>query len=54
MENLVKGLEVAKLFKGRSKSTQFGHADWFVGALMELAIVFLRGVTDFLVTRGPR
>ena len=43
MENLVKGLEVAKLFKGRSKSSQFGCADWFVGELTALAVVFCVG-----------
>ena len=39
MENLVKGQEVAKSFKGRSKSSQFGRADRFVGELMALAVV---------------
>jgi CHASE2 domain-containing sensor protein len=45
---------VAKLSIGRSKSSQFWRADWFVGVLVVLAVIFLHGLTDFFGTLERR
>lgn len=37
-----------------SKRPQLWHADWFVGVLVVLAVLFLHGVTDFSGTRARR
>ena len=45
---------MAKLSIGRSKSSQFWRADWFVGVLVVLAVIFLHGLTDFFGTLERR
>ncbi|WP_309678053.1 serine/threonine-protein kinase [Polaromonas sp.] len=39
---------------GRGKAGQFWRADWFVGVLVVLAVLFLHGVTDFSGTLERR
>ena len=45
---------MAKSSIGRSKSSQFWRADWFVGVLVVLAVIFLHGLTDFFGTLERR
>ena len=45
---------MAKSSNGRGKSIQFWRADWFVGVLVVLAVLFLQGLTDFFGTLERR
>jgi len=45
---------VAKSSIGRSKSSQFWRADWFVGVLVVLAVFLLHSFTDFFGTLERR
>ena len=38
---------MAKSSNGRGSSIEFWRADWFVGVLVVLAVLFLQGLTDF-------
>ena len=49
--NQDKGREVAKTSR---KLSQFWRADWFVGVLVVLAVLFLHGLTDFFGTLERR
>jgi CHASE2 domain-containing sensor protein/tRNA A-37 threonylcarbamoyl transferase component Bud32 len=49
--NQDKGREVAKSSR---KLSQFWRADWFVGVLVVLAVLFLHGLTDFFGTLERR
>ncbi|MCZ8285414.1 MAG: CHASE2 domain-containing protein, partial [Bacteroidia bacterium] len=49
--NQDKGWEVAKSSR---KLSQFWRADWFVGVLVVLAVLFLHGLTDFFGTLERR
>ena len=49
-----KGRDVAKSSSERGKVGQFWRADWFVGVLVVVAVLFLNGLTDFFGTLERR